>query len=434
MPQDMPAFTQFHPPKQRFGNMRKEYQQMGPIGNAIMQNVQDQQLLRFRLPNVGYLMPSETSLHFGIKLNAQETAGTVVRFGCLGAHAVIDRFKVIIQGQVIEDLTHYHDICRIVQLTNSREYFQGPAGVLEGTADQVATDLSDGDIHAYGDTIDNSATPKTQYYCIHFNSGLLGPSAHDLWPLHAMRDVTIEIYLAGSTKVFRASSNDATLLTRANTAVTKTYDLTDIKLNLSVYTMEPNFTQTIDSDLRSGRTIKIMFNTYTCVTAPLANTNHNVVNVPVALADVTHVLFLQKPSSLSPDKSDVDFYGGSTFVSGRIQIGGQNIPNIELKNSTEQLCHFLRSFGKVHARANPIMITKKSWTAAAPKSDVAMCFVPGYDIRDYHSYNTLTGHTVMNNMSYHFTESAALVDKSVDIMVGHSKMLIISAEGVGILQ
>ena len=436
---DLPPMLQYVAPKRGLGPMRREHVLMPPQGASTIDPVSAGHLLRFRLPSSAYLDPSRTQLRFQIKASA------AARFDSLGAPGVIQRLRILIQGQVAEDVQEYGKLSKILQLTNSDNFSRTVGGIMDGTTDsyQNLNDAAVGgatapvaamhqEMLAFGDKV----TTSYVNYCISFNSGLLGATANDYWPLWALQDVEIEITLADPKRFLLISSDVETALENiADTAITtQTYSLNDCKLAIDIVHLPDQLTAGLQERLRAGNTIKLAFGTYTHTSGAITSSDFTF-NVPLSLSDVSHV-WVVKQNNVA-DVSNFNF-SGYQFSTAQLQIGSVLVPNTEIKSTTEALCHFVTAAGRLHNRANVPQITEKGWTVPHAKGAYATKhqeqFILGFDLRKYFGARTLTGMPVESNMTILQTWSGTPVSQTLHAFVGHTRVLVVSAEGVAILR
>lgn len=460
---DIPAATVYQPPSRGMAPFKKEYCTFPPQGPNAVTAASTQSIVRFRFPNTGYLDPSKTYLRFGMQVNA-DAAGTGAddaRLETVGAHAVIHSFRVFASGQVVEDITNYADVVRLLQLQNGTEHLEGMSGILQGTEGNTvlssavraanSTTFSGAQItkDAYGGRIPRkNEAVAWRYFCVPFlPSGMFGPRSTDYLPLWLLGgDFEVEITFAAGEKVFRESEDvkDATKICNDASNHTNSYNLRDIALHTQIISLPDSFTAALLDRVRSGNSIKFGFQTYS-VNQTSVQGSTDIVNIPVHLSDVTGIYLIRKVNAPAGAYPKYQFEGNSIEYA-QLQVGSNLIPQQPITNYTDLFLNFLHASNKEFNTSNPVGIHPFNWGVAGNLSSLngitngrQANTVVAFDLRKYHKSNVLTGVPLEGNatitMKYAQADAANFISSQVNLVVVQStRVFILAAEGVAILR
>jgi hypothetical protein len=477
---DVPAATQYDPPMRGMAPFKREYCSFPPQGPNAVTQASSQSIVRFRFPNTGYLDPSKTFLRFGLQINQDsETTGTPAvpvytqegRLESVGASSVIQSFRVFASGQVIEDITNYADVVRLLQLHNASDHLEGMSGVVQGTegntvlvgtsnipsASTVPLTSSATSVKvAYGGRIPYKNYPGKdawRYFAIPFlASGMFGPKATDFLPLWLLGgDFEIEITFAPGTKVLRIVDRTTNVadVSLSTTAQANSYNLRDIALHTQIIALPDVFTAALLQKVREGASIKFAFQTYS-VNQSSVQGSTDIVNIPVHLSDVTAIYLVRKKNTPASDYAKYQFEGDGIEYA-QLQVGSNLFPQQPITNYTDLYLNLLHASNKAYNLGNPLGILPNNWGI---KGDALLAInnpattnggvrqantIAAFDLRKYHKSNVLVGVPLEGNatitMKYDSTLAPGFISGQVNLVIVQStRVFILAAEGVAILR
>lgn len=462
---DIPAATVYQPPTRGMAPMKREYVTFPPAGPNQVVQASSQSIVRFRFPNTGYLDPCKTFLRFAIQgnftrpvANSNPDTTQQIHLEQIGAHAVIHSFRVFASGQLVEEITNYGEVAKLLMMMAPDNFndshptiLQGLDGVIDRQT-QFAPSGSQLYSRTYGGSIpyQDDAVAWRYFVIPLIGSGLFGPRSTDYLPLWLLGgDFEIEIAFSPGSRVFRqgaaqtSSSGDGN---QANlgTNHAQSYNLKDISLHTQIISLPDTFTAALLERIRGGNTIKFGFETYQVHQSSVQGST-DIINIPAHLSDVTGIFLVRKINSVPAGNPAFDFEGkGITYA--QLQVGSNLIPQQPITNDTDLFWSFMQATGNGSCSYGRSINTHyMNWGTPQYTVDnthlrVAQDTVVAFDLCKYHKSNVLTGMPLEGNatitMKYDPTEFGNnIAGKQVNLCIVRStRIFILSAEGVAILR
>jgi hypothetical protein len=375
-------------------------------------------LIRIEVRSTGFLVGQESYLKFSITNNA--TNGHSLD---LGAHAVIQRFRLVCNGIVLQDILNYHQLVSLLTHVSTSDDYQRMTQILSGGKTTIdANIVGDGN-----NAIPNGATRT-------FSIPLMGLLSGERYlPLGLMTGgLVIELYLE---PLFAMVFNGAGAPTGADIS----YEVSAVEYVAKIVEIEDETALNyIKSMMMSGGGLQIKADDWVCHQNNIpANTASATLTIPDRSSSLKHLITTLHHSAPAHNVSGIQSYswGVSRYI---YKVGSNNYPiqDVVMDNGTQnyvepfielQKC-FNTGLWSTNAKtyANSISFDSNIYTQEG-------CFAMAYDFENYSASDNFSGldlSTLGLPCTINFTLTAVATSINVNTFAHFDCVYTIDANGI----